>query len=78
MSNIAEDIEKLITATIKLYMVCEKKAKVADGTLNLSKEVLEYLMLQDIELCKQRAALKNSINEAIGQVPTEIKRYGQD
>lgn len=76
--NTAEDIERLVTSTIKLYNVCEKKAQVANGTLNLSKEELEELMRQDIELCKMRGALKNAINKALGQTSQEIKRYGED
>lgn len=77
-SNTAEDIERLVTATIKLYNVCEKKAKVANGTLDLSKEELEELMRQDIDLCRQRGALKNAINKALGQASQEVKRYGSD
>jgi hypothetical protein len=76
--NVAEDIEKLVISNIKLYMVCEKKAQVANGTLDLSKEELESLMKQDIDLCRQRGALKNAINKALGQAPQEVKRYGQD
>lgn len=76
--NIGEDIEKLCIANVKLYMVCEKKAKVAKGELDLSKEELEDLMRQDIDLCRQRGALKNAINKALGQAPQEVKRYGSD
>jgi hypothetical protein len=78
MDNIGEDIEKLITSTIKLYMVCEKKGKVADGTLDLSKPELEGLMREDIALCRLRGELKNAINKAVGQTEQEIKRYGKD
>jgi hypothetical protein len=78
MVNVAEDIERLVTATIKLYMVCEKKGKVANGSLDLTKEELVELMKQDIDLCKQRGALKNSINKALGLTPMEVKRYGSD
>lgn len=76
--NIAEDIARLAIAECKLYHVCEKKALVASGKLNLTKEELEDLMRQDIDLCRQRGELKNSINKALGQNIQEIKRYGQD
>ncbi len=78
MVNTAEDIARLAIAECKLYHVCEKKALVADGKLNLSKEALEDLMRQDIDLCRQRGELKNAINKALGQQAQETKRYGQD
>jgi hypothetical protein len=77
VENIAEDIEKLVIANIKLYMVCEEKGKVAAGK-DLTKEQLENIIKQDIALCQQRGALKNAINRALGQRPQEVKRYGQD
>lgn len=75
---IAEQIEKLATATIKLYFVCDKKADAAKNPDKYSQEELEEIARQDIELCKQRAQLKGSIDKYINAHlgVLEVKKYG--
>jgi len=83
---IGELIEKLCTATIKLYNVCETKADIAAHPAKYSKEQIVENNRQDIELCRLRSQLKNQIDKIInrtilqqeGSVIEEVKRYGQD
>lgn len=81
---IGELIEKLAIANIKLFEICDKKADIAKDPSQFSKAEMVEVMRKDIELCKQRAALKTAIdkklNEAIitngASVIEEVKNYG--
>jgi hypothetical protein len=77
-ANVAELIEKLVTATIKLYKTCDAKALCAADPDKFTKEQIVQILNNDIELCRERANLKNAINKALGVgVTNEIKDYGQ-
>lgn len=75
---IGELIEKLAIANIKLYNTCDEKADMAANPQNYTKEQMAEVMKRDIELCKQRGALKSQIDKVLlGSVATEeIKKYG--
>lgn len=81
---IGELIEKLVIANLKLYDTCNDKAKAAKNPANFSKRELVEIMRKDIELCKQRAQLKNAIDRTLSHsimkgelsVSEEVKQYG--
>ncbi len=81
---IGELIEKLTIANIKLFGLCDKKANIAKNPGDYSKGEMAEVMRKDIELCKQRANLKNAIDNKISQaimtgdvsVTNEVKSYG--
>ncbi len=78
MSSLGELVEKLTIANIKLYNLCDRKALAANNPGDFSKEELAAIMRKDIELCKERALLKNAINKVAGIPSTEeIKSYGE-
>jgi len=72
MSNIGELIEKLAIANIKLYEVCDLKAK-AD---TMTAEQLREMARKDVALCQERARLKNELNRLLGGTGDEVKSYG--
>lgn len=81
---IGELIEKLSIANTKLFTICDKKADMAKNPDDYSKQEMADVMRKDIELCKQRASLKNAIDAAINQAiikggvsaVSEVKDYG--
>lgn len=81
---IGELIEKLCIANIKLFKVCDDKAKIADNPADFSKTEIVEVMRKDINLCKQRAQLKNAIDRTVAHsimkgelsVIEEVKQYG--
>lgn len=81
---IGELIEKLCIANIKLFMICDKKADMAKNPAAFSKEDVIETVRRDVELCKQRAYLKNQIDKAVNEaimhgktaVLDEVKSYG--
>lgn len=81
---IGEFVEKLSIANIKLYEVCDKKADIVKDPSKYSKDEIVEVLRKDIELCKQRAMLKNAIDNKISQaimsgsssVVNEVKNYG--
>lgn len=74
--NLGEMVEKLCIANIKLYNLCDLKTDMSKNPADYTKEQLVTLMEQDIQLCKERAKLKNIINKSVGIEGEEIKRYG--
>lgn len=77
MANIGELVEKLAIANIKLFQVCDQKADMARNPADFSKEEMASVMAKDIELCKERARLKNEINRAFdSSIAIEVKDYG--
>ena len=82
--SLGELVEKLCIANIKLFNVCDKKADAAKNPSSYSKEEIVAIMKKDIELCKQRASLKNEIDKEIQKYVIsgnfdfieEIKDYG--
>ena len=81
---IGELIEKLCIANAKLFKVCDDKAKVVASPGDFSKAEIVEIMSKDLSLCKQRAKLKNAIDNVItrsiidGELSTieEVKSYG--
>lgn len=81
---IGELIEKLIIANVKLYNICDEKSRMADSPENYTKSDMARVMGADIELCKQRAALKRKIDAEVNSaiidgrtdVIDEVKNYG--
>ena len=81
---IGELIEKLAIANIKLFKVCDDKAKIATNPADFSKTEIVEVIKKDIELCRQRARLKNAIDDALNRsimegelsVIEEVKQYG--
>ena len=81
---IGELIEKLCIANIKLFMICDDKAKMAAQPGNYSKTEMAEVMGKDIKLCRERARLKNAIDRTLSQsimkgelsVIEEVKQYG--
>lgn len=75
--NPGELFEKLAIANIKLFNICDDKARAAENPGDFDKSQLIEIMRKDIELCKERARLKNEINKLFGQDTEEVKSYGQ-
>ncbi len=81
---IGELIDKLCIVNIKLFGICNDKAKMAANPADYSKTEVVEVMRKDIELCKQRAKLKNAIDDALARsimegelsVVEEVKQYG--
>ena len=81
---IGELIEKLSIANIKLFKVCDDKAKIATNPGDFSKAEIVEVVRKDIQLCQQRAKLKNAIDVALNDsimkgelsVVEEVKQYG--
>lgn len=81
---IGELIEKLSIANIKLFKVCDDKAKIAASPGDFSKSEIVAVISKDINLCKQRAKLKNAIDQVINRSimdgglssVEEVKQYG--
>jgi hypothetical protein len=79
-----ELVEKLSIANMKLFKVCDKKADIARNPGDFSKSEIVDVIRRDIELCKQRASLKNQIDKTLNQaimdgkasVVDEVKSYG--
>lgn len=77
-------IEDLITATLKLYNLCNEKALAAKNPADFTKEEMAAIMGRDIELCKQRASLKKQIEFTLDaaikkgslDIVDEVKNYG--
>jgi hypothetical protein len=77
VTNIAELIDKLSIVNTKLFAVCEKKALAERTPGMLNRDELQQLVVQDVQLCRERSALKNQINKFFGvDVAEEVKRYG--
>ena len=81
--DVADLVEKLGIANLKLYEVCNKKAELGRQPTPQSQLETEVFaqasaenMRQDVELCKLRASLKNQINAAFGFVQ-DVKLYGK-
>jgi len=82
--RISQLIEDLCILNIKLFEICNVKAKIAANPENFSKDECVANAAADIELCKQRAALKKAIDKAIRDaiikgdttVIDEVKSYG--
>lgn len=71
-------IDALCIVNNKLFSLCDKKAEMAKRPADFSKEDFVNLAARDIELCKTRAGLKNSINSFFGQKTVEVKEYGSN
>jgi len=76
--GLGEVIEKLVTSVNKLYSLCNDKVNAINNPDKWSKEKLLELLKNDVELCKQRAALKNQIDRMVlgANAAQEIKSYG--
>ena len=82
---LGELIEKLCVANIKLYHICNTKADIASNPANYSKEQMVANAAADIELCKQRGAIKKAIDKSINDaiitgetsIIDEVKQYGR-
>jgi hypothetical protein len=82
--DIGDLIEKLVTATVRLYMLCDRKAELAKPKTSMTLqesasrvEEMRKLMADDIELCKTRAQLRGEINRALGGAGDSVKLYGR-
>ena len=81
---ISELIDRLSITNIKLFKVCDDKAKIAANPSAFSKDEVVEVVRKDIQLCKQRAKLKNAIDTALNEtimsggtsVTEEVKQYG--
>lgn len=82
--SIGQLIEELCVANIKLFVLCDKKAKVVQSPANFSKGELVEMTKRDLELCKRRAKLKHAIDKTLNDailvgemaVIDEVKQYG--
>ncbi len=72
--GVAELIERLVVANLKLWAVCEAKAKAA----GMGVEELRELVEKDLALCKSRAAIRAELNWRLGQEASgeSLKMYG--
>lgn len=82
--DVANLIEQLVTATIKLYKVCDRKAELgkmppplSPGQAQEYAEAVAQNMREDIALCQLRGSLKNQINQALGCGLQDVKDYGK-
>lgn len=74
---LGELVDKLSIANAKLFALCNKKTKIVADPCKFSKEEVVELISNDIELCKQRAYLKNKIDKVVGKNSfVEVKNYG--
>jgi hypothetical protein len=73
----AELIERLIVANVKLYMVCDEKARLAADP-GATKEALRANAAKDVALCKSRAAIRTDLNARLGGEASgeSVKQYG--
>lgn len=73
-----ELVEKLQIANQKLFQLCDRKDDAAKNPDKYTKEDLISMATKDIELCKERAAIKSEINKIIHGEKSyeEVKNYG--
>lgn len=71
--NLGDLVDKLSICNCKLYELCNRKTDASDASW--TKEDLQKILLKDIELCKERAMLKNEINKLMGEHIKEVKNY---
>lgn len=77
MTNLGELIEKLSIANTKLFKEKDWQQDVVFGKIEVTKEELIKSLEKDINLCQERARLKNEINKATNNLQiNEIKNYG--
>ncbi len=76
MTNLGELIEKLSIANTKLFKEKDWQADVVAEKIDPTKEQLINSIKKDIMLCKERARLKNEINQHTGNFIDEVKNYG--
>ncbi len=76
--NLGETMEKLCIANFKLYKLCDDKSDAAQYPNTFSPKEMEQMARKDIELCKERAALKSEINRMYKgwKSYVEVKDYG--
>lgn len=76
VEDIALLVEQLAIANIKLFSVCDEKARLVREQ-SPDKDAMQKVLKQDIELCEQRSALRRCINAALGVMGGDtVKRYG--
>ena len=64
---IGQLIEELCVANIKLFMLCDEKAAMANSPGDYSKKDMTRVMKQDVLLCKRRAQLKSKIDKELAR-----------
>src|SRR5438105_2084776 len=60
--GVAELVERLLIANLKLWEICKKKASSA----TVPDAELRKLVQDDLDLCKSRAAIRAEINARLG------------
>ncbi len=73
--GIAELIERLVIANLKLFAVCEEKKRLVDleqsGQPVDQHELLDNIR-KDLDLCRSRAAIRAEINKRLGSFSGEV------
>lgn len=80
--GMAELIERLVVANIKLYHVCDQKAGIAKngyvGSSPMDAQYMTSVAQADIALCRSRAAIRAELNQRLGcpVAGESVKAYG--
>ncbi len=73
--GIAELLERLVIANLKLFAVCEEKKRLV-GLEQSGQPVDQHELLdnikKDLDLCRSRAAIRAEINKRLGSFSGEV------